>query len=324
MTKPSATLIGVFVLGAIALIVAGVLFFGRGQFAEKRIPMVSFFHGSVAGLRVGAPVTFRGVPIGEVKAIGIRIDPDTGSYIIQVNMDLLTGTVRVYGGSPARADEKLIPSLVQRGLTAQLVQESFVTKLLDVDLDFRLGVQASRSGEHTTVPEVPTVPSTLETFAKKLEEVDVARVLAAVERTLESVNGILASPEVKQTITDLPRVTHALQHTLDMVDREVASFSGTGREAIMTTAADLRKTLAAVQTLAANLDRETASTLITMRGTLKSASTTFDGANVLLEPRGRTVIQIQRAVDDLAAAAARLRNIAERVDRDPSVLVRGR
>ena len=30
MRKPSATLVGVFVLGAMALIVAGVLFFGTG------------------------------------------------------------------------------------------------------------------------------------------------------------------------------------------------------------------------------------------------------------------------------------------------------
>jgi paraquat-inducible protein B len=36
------------------------------------------------------------------------------------------------------------------------------------------------------------------------------------------------------------------------------------------------------------------------------------------------VSQLQQTVDDLAATAARLRNVAERVDRDPSVLVRGR
>ena len=44
----------------------------------------------------------------------------------------------------------------------------------------------------------------------------------------------------------------------------------------------------------------------------------------VLDPHGRTMIQIERAVDDLAATAARLRNLAERVDRDPSVLLRGR
>jgi paraquat-inducible protein B len=93
VTKPSATLVGAFVLGALALIVAGVLFFGAGGFAKARIPLVSFFHGSVAGLRVGAPVTFRGVRVGEVKSIGIRLQSDTGDSIIQVNMELLPGMV---------------------------------------------------------------------------------------------------------------------------------------------------------------------------------------------------------------------------------------
>ena len=34
MTRPSATLIGTFVLGAAALVVAGVLFFGGGMLRE--------------------------------------------------------------------------------------------------------------------------------------------------------------------------------------------------------------------------------------------------------------------------------------------------
>jgi paraquat-inducible protein B len=171
---------------------------------------------------------------------------------------------------------------------------------------------------------VPTVPSSLETFTKKLEAADIAATLAAVERGFTTLNAILTSPEVKQTLTDLPRVTHSLQRTLDTIDREVTLFSGTGRQAIVSVAADLHKTLAAMQTLAVDLDREGTSTLSTVRGTFKSANTAIDGANVLLDPRGRTVIQTQRAIDDIAAAAARLRNLAERVDRDPTILVRGR
>ncbi len=323
MSKPSATLIGVFVLGAIALIVVGVLFFGSGAFLEKRIRFVSFFPGSVAGLQVGAAVTFRGVRVGQVKSLGIRVNPDTGSSIIQVNMELVPETVTVYGAR-LPYDENVVAAFVQRGLTAQLVVQSYVTSLLNVDLDFRPGVQASRLGLSTTVPEVPTVHSDLEAFMKNLQKIDIGKALEAFERTLASVNGILESPELKETIKELPVLVSALRHTLDTIDREVAGFSGTGREAIASSAADLRKTLASVQALAANLDRETASTLGAARGTFKSADTALDGASVLLDPRGRTVIQVQRAIDDLAAAAARLRNLAERVDRDPSILIRGR
>jgi paraquat-inducible protein B len=321
--KSGATLIGVFVLGAIALMVAGVLFFGTGAFLEKRIPFVSFFHGSVAGLQVGAPVTFRGVRVGQVTSIGIRINTESDSSIVQVNMDLLPGTFTVYG-APASNDNSAVPTLVQRGLTAQLVLQSFVTKLLNVDLDFRPAVQASSAGLSTTAPEVPTVPSDAEALTKKLEEIDIAKTLDTLERSLESVNGILENPELKQTIKELPGLLGALRHTLNTVDREVAGLSGAGHEAIASSAEDLQKTLAAVQTLASNLDRETASTLSAARETFKSAGAALDGSNVLLDPRGRTVIQVQRAVDDLAAASARMRSLAERVDRDPSILIRGR
>jgi paraquat-inducible protein B len=324
MKKPSATLVGAFVLGAIALIVAGVLFFGAGGFPDIRIPLVSFFHGSVAGLRVGAPVTFRGVRVGEVTSIGIRLQPDTGDSIIQVNMELMPGMVKVYDAPSAVDDRQVIPTLVRQGLTARLVLESFVTKMLNVDLEFRPGAKVSRMGQVATAPEVPTVPGDLEGIMQQLQEVDVASTLASVERTLASVNGILTSPEVKQTIQELPKLVGDLRHAVNTVDREVAGLSHDGRQAIAAASLSLQKTLASVQTLAVDLDREATSTLVEARGTFKSANKALAGANVVLDPRGRTMIQVQRAVDDLAAASARVRNLAERVDRDPAVLVRGR
>ena len=106
-----------------------MLFFGSGLFHEKRLRAVSFFNGSVAGLRVGAPVTFRGVPVGEVKSLGVRVMPD-GQSIIQVNMELVPGMVAVYGADRAEQDAN-VPALVKRGLTAKLVTQSFVTGLLN-------------------------------------------------------------------------------------------------------------------------------------------------------------------------------------------------
>ena len=89
-------------------------------------------------------------------------------------------------------------------------------------------------------------------------------------------------------------------------------------------AASLQNTLASVQKLSENLDREAASTLAAVRGTLQNADTAVDDINVLLDPRGQTMTQVQDAVEDLAATAARLRDLSERVDRDPGVLIRGR
>ena len=323
MTKPSPTALGVFVLGAVALIVAGILFFGGGALLAKRLPAVTFFQDSVAGLRIGAAVTFRGVQVGQVKSIGIRVDPDTYRSIIQVHMQLLPDRVAVYG-SNLPLDEKLVPALVERGLTAKLVKQSFVTGILNVELDFRPGAAALRSAEGTTVPEVPSVPSEFGAIAKKLEDLDLGAALESMQRTLASLDRILTTPELKQTIQELPALTTQLRQTLKTVDGEVAALSGVARVSLADSTSALQKTMNAVQTLAANLDREAAGTATAARGTLDRANTAIEGANTLLDPRGRTVIQVQRAVDDLAATAARLRNLAERVDRDPSILIRGR
>jgi len=316
VTRPSATVTGGFVLGAIALLVAGILFFGSGKLFQRRVSVVSFFHGSVAGLQVGAPLTFRGVPVGEVKAIGIRFDPGTRDSIIQVNMELLPDKVAVYGPHPP-SDKNLIPSLVQRGLTAQLVRESFVTGMLNVELDFRPGVRSLDEEDGTGTPEIPTVPSKIDSLTRKLEDIDIEPALRSLQRTLANVDAVLTTPELKQAIKDLPGVLASFRRAAQTIDREVAQLSTAGRDGIASSTTALQQALASVQTLATDLDRET--TL-----TLGRANTMLDAANGVVDPNGRTMLQVQRAVDDLAATAARLRNLTERVDRDPSILIRGR
>ena len=59
--------VGAFVLGAIGLILAAVVVFGSGNLFRKTHEFVIYFGGDINGLRVGAPVKFKGVEIGEVK-----------------------------------------------------------------------------------------------------------------------------------------------------------------------------------------------------------------------------------------------------------------
>jgi paraquat-inducible protein B len=299
MRRLQPVAIGAFVLGALILAVAALLFFGGGALHEKRMAVVSFFDGSVAGLRVGAPVTFRGVPVGEVKSMGVRINPHTGRSIIQVNMLLMPDRVTVYGIPPPR--EALLPSMVRDGLTAQLVNQSFVTGMLSVELAFRPGAAVSRFGD-TALPEIPTVPGELETLRKQLQTVDIAAALDSLQRTLASVDVVMRNPGLNKALDRLPTTLSSLERTLNTVERE-ARASSTG----------LQDTLGSIRT-----------TSDALRGTLANADVVLEDTHALIDPRGHTAMQAQRAVDDLAATAARLRNLAERLDRDPSVLVRGR
>jgi len=93
---------------------------------------------------------------------------------------------------------------------------------------------------------------------------------------------------------------------------------------VKASSAALQDTLDSTRALATTLDRDSAHTLAAFRETLEKADTMLEAAHTLVDPRGHNAIQVQRTLDDLAATSARLRNLAERVDRDPSVLVRGR
>ena len=199
MKRPSATLIGTFVLGALALIAAAILFFGGGAVFKQRFTAVSYFPGSVAGLQIGAPVSYRGVRVGQVKSIGIRIDPDPTRSIVQVNMELVPEAVHGNSGT-----QEPLPALVERGLTAQLVLQSLVTGMLQVELDFRPGVKALRLGETLDVPEIPTVPSPFQALTDQLQTLDIATAVSAMQRTLASMDTLLTSPALKQTIDGLP------------------------------------------------------------------------------------------------------------------------
>src|SRR5258708_15633564 len=72
--KTNPKLIGGFVVGALLLVIVGVLAFGGGEFLKPKGKGVIYFQGSLGGLDVGAPVTFRGVKVGTVTSIVIEYD----------------------------------------------------------------------------------------------------------------------------------------------------------------------------------------------------------------------------------------------------------
>ena len=323
MIKPRPVAVGAFLLAALALVVGGILFFTAGTLTAKHLRTVSFFPGTVAGLQVGSTVTFQGVPVGQVTSLGVRVTQDVRRPIIQVEMELVPSRLAVYGVPRFRDDDDLVATLVQRGLAAQLIKESFITGRLGVELSFRTGVETSRVGG-TDVPEVPTVPSDFAALARQLQAVDIAGAVETFQHTAASLDALLNSPDLRQTLHDAPAVLAQMRQTLATADREVAAFSRTGQGAVGDTAVAMQRTLTSVQGLVATLDRESTTTLTAMRGTLQRADGSLDDTRVLLDPQGPMVSQLQQTVDDLAATAARLRNVSERVDRDPSVLVRGR
>jgi paraquat-inducible protein B len=223
--QASPTLIGAFVVGAIALVVAGLLVFGSGRFFADRLTWVTYFPGSVKGLRVGAPVNFRGVRIGEVTRIQVLYDEQDGSMLIPVVMEVLPEQVTVIDRGDGQGSESAeVEELIGRGLRAQLQVDSLVTGLLSVDLDFygdtpveqvRIDSPALRD-----YPVVPAIPSRMEELEQSL-----GAVMQEIPGLLRDVRGLLGEVTSGQTASSVDRILQDVAQFTDSLDRAAPAMA---------------------------------------------------------------------------------------------------
>ena len=68
------TVVGAFVLGGIILALGAIILFGQFNPFSRVVRAVVVLQGSASGLSIGAPVTFRGVPLGSVSNIELTFD----------------------------------------------------------------------------------------------------------------------------------------------------------------------------------------------------------------------------------------------------------
>ena len=199
MKRANPAVVGGFVVGAVALIVIGLLVFGgTGWFVEHN-KYVAYFPGSVKGLQVGAPVDFRGVTIGQVTDVKVQFNPGEVSARIPVVMELDPTQIEVVGSDQSADPERMIDA----GFRAQLQSQSLLTGLLFVNLDFYPDAPARLVGGDEPYPEIPTIPSGFEQLQQSAG--DVAVRLPAL---LDQLNGLPTdmNQALDQTSGDFGRI----------------------------------------------------------------------------------------------------------------------
>ena len=165
-TKVNPSLVGAFVLGALAIGFVALLMFGGVNFFAHPERFVVYFHETIHGLDQGSPVQLRGVRVGRVLELNVRYDSQTNDPAVAVVCELNKNTLRDSQGAAIDvAAPGELQSLVDRGLRAQLVAQSLATGLLYVELDF-VDPKTSPAGKPPANSEYVVVPSTLSAIAE--------------------------------------------------------------------------------------------------------------------------------------------------------------
>jgi paraquat-inducible protein B len=234
--------VGGFVVGALALIVIGLLVFGGSGWFVQHNRYVAYFPGSVKGLQVGAPVDFRGVTIGEVTEIRVLFNPQDVSARIPVVMELDPTQINVTGRDQTVAESAEPERLIESGLRAQLQSQSLLTGLLFVNLDFYPAAQARLVGGDQPYPEIPTIPSDLEQLQEKA-----ADIAARLPDLLDQLNGLLT--ELNQSLGQTSGNFHSIVSDVAVISKEIRHSAPEVVARTAEAAADLRRVAGTLEDL---------------------------------------------------------------------------
>ncbi len=310
--KANPAMIGAFVVGAVALAVASVLIFGSGQLFKHTSEYVCFFRGTVDGLNVGAPVRIKGVEVGSVVDIRLRLPEQEMPMVtaqgiqIPVTIEIDDDKVAALGARQQRN----LKELIAYGLRAQLNAQSLVTGLLFVQLDFRPENPAEFVlPPDSKTPEIPTMPTTMEqvrsaaeNLFRKLQAVHVEDLVKSLTETVDAIKNVVATPELKETIQALPA-----------------------------TVANLNQAVTSFRELSAHVDAKAGPLFDSLKGTsekggvaLDQARGTMQSVDEFVKPDSPLSTELTGTLQELSAAARALRLLANYLERNPSALVRGK
>ncbi len=308
MSPAKPALVGGFVLGGLALAVTAILLLFGAHLFQRRFHAVTYFQGSVAGLDVGAPVTFRGVRIGSVTQIGLNLNLKDQSALIPVYLDLDSSSVRV-GASHDWNSKADIDRLRNAGLQAQLGTQSYVTGELRVDLDLQPNIHSTYLGGNVNGNEIPSSKSKLQTLEAEIEELPLRQIAENARQALATINRVAAEiePRVGPLADSLKRTSDAAHVTMDAahvaVDH-IDSLAIEGRQQVAVNGDELARVLA-------SSDR-----------TVREADALVASLNTMTAPNSQMRDDLNSATRDLAATASSLRAFSHEIERNPSDLLR--
>ncbi|MCU0561169.1 MAG: MlaD family protein [Desulfobacterales bacterium] len=256
---------------------------------------VLLFEESVRGLSPGAPVEFRGIPIGHVVDIKSELDFKMNKIKIPVIVAAEPERISIAGKLPEGVTrENLTDYFIEKGLRAQIRTGNLLTGQNYVALDFFPNAKPAalvREGRYGYA-EFPTTPTQLEEIGTKvsqlvakLDKIPVDEIGQNLNATIKGARRVVASPELLETVTSLNAAVKELQLlTAELRTRTAPELTAAVEQA--------RKSLAAAE-----------STL---------------GADAPLQNRLTT------ALEELAGAARALRVLADYLERHPESALFGK
>jgi paraquat-inducible protein B len=188
---------------------------------KRRVTAVAYFPGAVDGLARGAPVTLRGIRIGEVTSVRLEYDPKSDTIRVPVRLEVQPERIGDVGAIEGRGPLDNLRHLVALGMRAQLQSVNLLTGQKSVSFDVVPDAPPAEVTIENGLIVVPTAPdqfggiiSSVNSLVSQLNKMPFQQIGANLNETLAGLNKITNGPAMHDMLVSLQAALAAAKEML--------------------------------------------------------------------------------------------------------------
>jgi len=290
-------LVGVFTVGAVVVLIGFAVFTGGfSSFRNQNERFVLVFHENMYGLYEGGKVTLNGVRIGRVERffLGDAIEDAPVPVLVEINRKLVHRHM-VDTGNEIFDSEGRIKKDIVKTLVGQLIQESFVTGILYINLTTDNGQSGEIQSEINDLHGYPELKTKDSIFAELSEKINFEKMSTQVSKLLEVATTRLEELDFGALQSDFAQSNQALREFLNTFSENYSS-------------------------LGPNLSETSTQANLTMKD-ISSLSKTL---NLMVQPDSELRFQFSDTLRDVSLTSKSLKRLAELLERNPQAFLIGK
>ncbi len=332
VSRKGKAIIGLFVLGAIALVCFSVILLGSGSYNYEKRSFVLFFNSTLRGLTVGSPVYYNGVRVGKVTSMHISTVNNQVAFDTPVIIEI--EQIPSIGNSQSMpdlveylSDEEIVRTLIKNGLRAKLSTLSFITGLLVVDLAMEPNappVDPDSLKPFHGIPQLPTIPSGLDSLLSDFSNIPIEPLS---EKTLDLLTNVT---KITENVKDSD-IIEQLTKTLKTLDNTLLEYQKLAENINKNLESTINNTLLEYQKLAENVNHHFDDTIGAFNEsldhstkTIQSINTIAEKVSALLNTNSSLMQQLFLTMSSFQDAANSITSLARTLQRNPEAIIFGK
>jgi len=269
---------------------------GFSSFRNQNERFVLVFHENMYGLYEGGKVTLNGVRIGRVERffLGDAIEDAPVPVLVEINRKLVHRHMVDTGNEIFDSEGRFKKDIVKT-LVGQLIQESFVTGILYINLTTDNGQSGEIQPDINELHGYPELKTKDSIFAELSEKINFEKMSTQVSKLLEVATIRLDELDFGTLQSDFAKSNQTLREFLNTFSENYSSLGPNLSEA----------------STQANL-------------TMKDISSLSKTLNLMVQPDSELRFQFSDTLRDVSLTSKSLKRLAELLERNPQAFLIGK